>query len=525
MNRKRRLMTGVVLTGILLQSFSSMALAATTLKDQTAAEEASGISAFFSAILSKAPGWIAAIVVFAFSFVAAKIVKEKVVDEFSKKFASEDQDALILIGRFSYAAALSIGIMIALKFAGIDVTSIFAAFGFALGFAMKDLMMNFISGILILVNRQFSIGDFIQVNDTMGKVVEIQSRATILKAIDGTRVIVPNADLFQNKVTNFTANPFRRIEIMVGVDYRTDVDYATKVLKDIVHQFPGVVLEPAPVVLLSEFGDSSVDFVVRFWVDSHSNWLKTKSQVMKKIKETLDEKGIEVPFNTMNIVMDRDNEKIVMPRYAVPEQEMMSRRQAQEVEEAALAQQIEDSKKVVEIPVEVQPAFTPPPLYGSPAMVADPADPQGVSSEPAQTAAAPAASTTPDAEMAAVAAIQALPVMAVTNLMPETPVAPAGVEQSSNEQVDALTSTQGEALPIVNASEIPSPSAPMAIPTEEQPPIAAAPSSPNTAAPQAMESPAASPTQNSFESPASHALYADDGGSFLNVQAVETVVM
>ena len=80
MNRKRRLMTGVVLTGILLQSFSSMALAATTLKDQTAAEEASGISAFFSAILSKAPGWIAAIVVFAFSFVAAKNVKEKMVD-------------------------------------------------------------------------------------------------------------------------------------------------------------------------------------------------------------------------------------------------------------------------------------------------------------------------------------------------------------------------------------------------------------------------------------------------------------
>lgn len=340
---------------------STHAASSITQQGNTAATQAtSGITEFFSTIWEKAPLWIAAMIVFACSFVVAKIIKEKVVDKVSGKLSEDDQDVLVLIGRATYVAVLSVGITIALKIGGIDLTTIIAAIGFGIGFALQDLIMNFIAGIMILINRQFTLGDFIQVNTTIGQVVEIQSRATVLKALDGTRVIVPNSQLFTNQVTSFTSNPFRRIDVGVGVEYRTDLAHASQIIKEALAEQSGVLQEPACAILLDSFGDSSINFIVRFWVDSRSNWLKTKSQVIQGIKKHFDEAGIGIPFPIHTLVFDRETEGVMMPIYQASHDEFSSQQNKREKQEVDLAAKIaastERAKMVTDI---VNPMVTP----------------------------------------------------------------------------------------------------------------------------------------------------------------------
>lgn len=308
---------------------------------ETTSQVTSGLTSFFDMLWSKAPAWIAAMIVFACSLWVARIMKEKVVDKVSAKFAEDDQDILILIGRTTYVAVLCVGATIALSIAGIDLTAIIAAIGFGFGFAMQDLVANFVAGILILLNRPFSIGDFIQVNNTVGKVEEIQSRATILKALDGTKVIVPNADLFKNQVTSFTSNPFRRMEIdSFGVTYDTDLAHASRVVLEALRAHPKVLQDPPPTILLDAFGDSSVDFIIRFWVESRSSFLRTKSEVIHLIKQHLDAAGIEMPYNTQTLIFGRDTEDVVIPTHPLSTEEMNVHANKWAMHDAETAEQV-----------------------------------------------------------------------------------------------------------------------------------------------------------------------------------------
>jgi small conductance mechanosensitive channel len=335
-----RILVPVVGLATLLSAPLALAASITDQGSSTANQTSSGITSFLNTIWNKAPGWIAAMVVFAFSFVIAKVMKEKVVDKVSAQFSEDDQDILVLIGRTTYVGVLAVGVTIALNIAGIDLTAIIAAVGFGVGFAMQDLVMNFMAGVLILLNRQFTIGDFIKINDTVGKVEEIQSRATILKALDGTRVIVPNADLFTNQVTSFTSNPFRRIEVPVGVEYRTDLSQAHQAIYEALMEHSGVLREPAPAIILSEFADSSINFLVRFWVDSHSKWIQTKSDVIQLIKKHLDEQAIGIPFPIRTLVFDKDTEDVVLPTYQMSQPEMQAKISQRDQEEKMLSEAI-----------------------------------------------------------------------------------------------------------------------------------------------------------------------------------------
>ena len=333
---------------VLMIAGASTAFAASlTDSASSATNTVSGIASFFGLLLGKAPGWVAAILVFFGSFFVAKMVRERAINHFTEKFADNNQDAVVLIGRVTYVTVLTIGITIALRIGGLDLTALIAAVGFGLGFAMQDLVMNFIAGILILLNRPFSIGDFIKVGSTMGKVVEIQGRATILKAVDGTRVIVPNSDLFQNQVVNFTANPFRRVEITsIGVTYNDDIPHASRVIMAALKENPKILAEPAPTLILADFGDYSVDFKIRFWVDSHTNWMKIKSEVLHTIKLRMDEHGVAMPYPTQTLLFSRETEDAVVPTHNLSLDEVTRRNIERTKEEEALATEIEASAKM-----------------------------------------------------------------------------------------------------------------------------------------------------------------------------------
>lgn len=254
------------------------------------------------------PRWIAAIFIIFLTFVVARVVKGIVENKMSEQGITEEhQEVAILAGRGANAGILMIGITIGLKVGGIDLTSILAAVAFGIGFALRDLIMNFLAGIMILVSRQFTIGDFIKVNDTVGTVKEIQTRSTILRALDGTKIIVPNADLFTKQVISFTSNPFRRIEVVVGVEYSTDLKLALLTCKKALEMTNGILHEPQPVLLFTDFADSSINISVRFWVDSQSNWLETKSQAIIAIKREFDAVNINIPFPIRTVYMNQED--------------------------------------------------------------------------------------------------------------------------------------------------------------------------------------------------------------------------
>lgn len=334
---------GLVLLGSLLMTPGASAISITEQSSSTANQTTTGLTSFFNTMWMKAPGWIAAMIVFACSLVVAKMVKEKVLDRVSQKFSDDDQDILVLIGRTTYVAVLGVGVTISLSIAGLDLTALLAAVGFGVGFAMQDLIMNFMAGIMILLNRPFSIGDFIQINNTIGKVEEIQARATILKALDGTKVIVPNADLFKNQVTSFTSNPFRRVDVEVGLDYNTDLAHATRVIFEALTAHPKVLQDPPPAIVLDGFGDSCVDVIARFWVESRSQWLKTKSEVVQLLKQHMDAAGVIQPFPTQNLTFDPENEKVVFPSYRLSPQELNQHRDELAAQQTQLATEIAKS--------------------------------------------------------------------------------------------------------------------------------------------------------------------------------------
>lgn len=274
--------------------------------DQVRSGLSDKIAGFFDFVIGQVPSWIAGFIVFVATIFIAKIAKAAVEAKISDQIDEEHQEVLILAGRVTYFGILTIGVTVALKIAGIDLTTILAAIAFGIGFALRDLISNFLAGVFILISRQFTIGDFIKVGATIGKVMEIQTRATILKAFDGTKVIVPNSEIFTKQVVSFTTNPLRRVVIPLYISYEADIKYAMQIALRVLKKHPKILKKPAPSVIMKNYGDSTLDLEARFWVGSRDGWIKIKSAVMHKLWESFNNAGIIVPYNVMHIETNQD---------------------------------------------------------------------------------------------------------------------------------------------------------------------------------------------------------------------------
>ncbi len=287
-----------------------------------AGETESQLQGLFDFFIVKIPSFIAAIIVFILFFLLAKAIKGIVENKMSQQF-EEHKEMQILAGRTASTTTLIIGSTVALNIAGIDLTVIIAAVGFGIGFALKDIIINFLAGIFTLAQKQYTIGDYIQVDETIGQVKEIQARATILYALDGTRVIVPNAELFTKQVVSYTSNPFRRIEVVVGVEYATDLNLATKTCYEALKHTEGILIEPKPAVIVDKFSDSAITLIIRGWVESKGPWLAIRSVLTVQIKKEFDKVGISIPFPIRTVVYDKDakadKENYQIPRWVQDE--------------------------------------------------------------------------------------------------------------------------------------------------------------------------------------------------------------
>lgn len=181
----------------------------------------------------------------------------------------------------------------------------------AIGFAFRDILQNFLAGILILLTEPFRIGDQIIVNEFEGTVEEIQTRATLIKTYDGRRVVIPNANLFVDSVIVNTAFATRRIEYDVGIGYGDKIGDAKRLIFEALGACASVLADPAPEVLVVDLAPSSLNLRVRWWINPprRRDTFDSQDEVLSVIKQKLNENGIDLPFPTQQILFHDQTEE------------------------------------------------------------------------------------------------------------------------------------------------------------------------------------------------------------------------
>jgi len=202
------------------------------------------------------------------------------------------------LGNMTFAVILVGTLIAAMGKFGVETASFIAVFGaasFAIGMALQGSLGNFAAGVMILVFRPFKIGDFVELAGIAGTVKEIRLFNTIVHTGDNVRIYVPNGKAYGDVIKNFSANPTRRVDLVVGIGYGAGIGAATDVLHSLFAADARIHQEPEPLVAVTELADSSVNLVVRVWVDASDYW-PVKFALQKNLKEAFDQAGIEIPF-------------------------------------------------------------------------------------------------------------------------------------------------------------------------------------------------------------------------------------
>lgn len=202
--------------------------------------------------------------------------------------------------RLAGYGVMMLGALAALAALGIDSSQlaiVAGALSVGIGFGLQNIVSNFISGVILIAERPVKLGDFIEVGSLVGEVKRIGIRASTIQALDGAEVIVPNADLISKEVVNWTlSNRRRRISVAVGIAYGTDPHLARTIILDTCLELERVMKDPAPQVLFTGFGDSSLDLVAHCWVSDYVESQRLSSEITFAIHDALYQAGIEIPF-------------------------------------------------------------------------------------------------------------------------------------------------------------------------------------------------------------------------------------
>jgi small conductance mechanosensitive channel len=242
-------------------------------------------------------------------FVVGRLVAKGLVKVLERVLQNAKVDAMLVefIGSIASAALLLFVIIASLDMLGVDTTSLIAmlgAAGLAVGLALQGSLQNFASGVLLIIFRPFQVGNYIDAGGVSGTVEKITIFNTIMLTPDNREIIVPNASIYGGTITNFSARATRRIDMVFGIGYGDDIKKARDILMEVLEADNRILKDPAPQVALSELADSSVNFVVRPWVNAADYW-DVKFDLTEKIKLVFDENGVSIPFPQMDVHMDQ----------------------------------------------------------------------------------------------------------------------------------------------------------------------------------------------------------------------------
>jgi len=202
------------------------------------------------------------------------------------------------LSKLIYYALLTAVVIAAADQAGIKTTSfvaILGAAGLAIGLALKDSLSNFASGVMLILFRPFRVGDLVTVGGVTGKIRQIDIFSTILVTGDNQKYILPNSSITSDVINNVNAEPTRRIDLVIGIGYEDDIQLAKKTLAELMDADERILKDPAPLIAVSELADSSVNLLIRPWVNTDDYW-DVRFDLLEKIKLTFDERGISFPY-------------------------------------------------------------------------------------------------------------------------------------------------------------------------------------------------------------------------------------
>ncbi|MBD2744945.1 mechanosensitive ion channel, partial [Coleofasciculus sp. FACHB-1120] len=255
------------------------------------------IQAMIDGLILMLPNIVLAIIVFALFYLAAKGIRS-LVRRLTRRHRQARNLGLVL-GRLSQGIVILVGLFVALSivipsFKAGDLVQLLGISGVAIGFAFRDILQNFLAGILILLTEPFQIDDQIVFKDFEGTVENIQTRATTIRTYDGRRIVIPNAELFTNSVMVNTAFENRRLEYDVGIGYGDNIDQAKELILEAITSVDDVLEDPAPDALVVELADSTVNIRARWWVQPprRADVLDKQDQVLAAIKNKLTANGI-----------------------------------------------------------------------------------------------------------------------------------------------------------------------------------------------------------------------------------------
>jgi small conductance mechanosensitive channel len=239
---------------------------------------------------------IGALVVLMVGMWVAKMIKKGIVKLMEKR--KVDPTLVSFAASLLYVALQMFVIIAALAKLDINTTSFIAilgAAGLAIGLALQGSLSNFAAGVLMIIFKPIKVGDFVEAGGVMGGVREISIFTTVLNTPDNKKVIVPNAKLMGDNITNFNANGTRRVDLVAGIGYGDDIDKAKSVLEGILAADDRILKDPEPTVAVVEMANSSVNFVVRPWTTGENYW-GVYFDTTETIKKRFDEEGITIPF-------------------------------------------------------------------------------------------------------------------------------------------------------------------------------------------------------------------------------------
>ena len=217
------------------------------------------------------------------------------------------------IKNLSHIILLVFVVIAAVASLGIETTQfavVLGAAGLAIGLALQGSLSNFASGFLMIIFHPFKVGDFIEAAGTKGTVKEIQIFNTIVNTPDNIRAIIPNSKITDDKILNYTANGTRRVDLIIGISYEDDLRAAKGVIEGVLASDERILKEPIPTVEVFELADSSVNFVVRPWVNSADYW-NIYFEMTAKIKLALDENDITIPFPQRDVHIKNGTQKTI----------------------------------------------------------------------------------------------------------------------------------------------------------------------------------------------------------------------
>ncbi len=240
-------------------------------------------------------------------YIGMKIIKY-IINLFDKSFSERLEPTLLKFLKSVFKALLTVLLVLsAASTLGIEMTSFVAVLGamsFAIGLSLQGSLANFAGGVLILISKPFRVGDFIEASGNKGTVEEIQILYTVLKTPDNKQIVIPNGDLSNSDITNYSANDKRRVDLVFGIGYDDDLLKAKEVLKELVNDNDMVYNTPEPIIKVGELAGSSVNFDVKIWCDT-SNYWNVYYDMHEKVKLRFDEEGIGIPYPQMDIHMDK----------------------------------------------------------------------------------------------------------------------------------------------------------------------------------------------------------------------------